>query len=241
MEPIQFPLKWKQPDGTFLVVNIARTEELEEYENFRQEHFRSKIPARKLMTTPDGVLRKPPNMKQWALEVLSQSLSLTVREESTGRLVALWMNKMEDPPKPSEEKNDDDPLDRPIAVIMRQFHSGIPDFFAMFQTERIFHIVIITVIEQYGRQGLATKMNKLSLQLALQNGAGAAKVETISAYAARSFLKLGFEVFKTIDYATLEVLGTTPLAGDEMLADHPEANLMARRLSPEDNFVFNFD
>lgn len=72
---------------------------------------------------------------------------------------------------------------------------------------------------------------ELSVQLAIQNGAGAIQVEAVSEYTARAASKLGFETLKSIDYATFEYDGIHPLAGKEkMLSEHPAARFMARPL-----------
>lgn len=230
MEP-KFPTEWKQDDGRVLVVDLLRREELEEVAHFMDEYFLRTSPNSYLVPEYDDKGNRIRWEPQWTESFLNDSLSLTVREDSsTGRLVAARLNEI-------KKRTDPPPEDFSgiIGVIFKELKRDVPNLFDLYQTDNILHFAAIAVHEDYSSRGLATRLNKLSLQMAIQQGAGAAKVEAVNEYAVRSLRKLGFEVLKSIDYATLELDGSTPLACEkELLAQHPAARLMVRRLSPED-------
>lgn len=233
---IGFPLKWELADGTVLIVDIGRMEEAEEVGEFFKVHFMQKTPNAQLCGYPKK--EETEEDKQTRLErrrkFLAQSLTLVVREgSSTGKIVAVWFNEIEEP----KEAKEDEPPDRLIMAVLKEVVRGTPDLFALYETDKIFHLIALSVHKDYCMRGLATRLNKLSLQLAVRSGAGAAKAEAVSEYAFRSFTKLGFEVIKSVDYATFEFQGTTPLAGEhEMLSQHTAARLVARRLLPDEDF-----
>lgn len=232
-----FPLRWELPDGVVLIVTIGRPEEAEEVGEFIRVHFWGKPPNLQLTGRPDK--KESEDMKQLWLhrrqDLLKQSVSLIVRENSpSGGIVAVWMNEMEEPPNENVEEM---LPDRPIDAVLNELYIDVPNLFSYYETNRVFHIISVTVREDFCSRGIATQLNKLSLQLAVQNGAGAAKAEVVNEYAFHSFAKLGFEVLKSVDYATFEFKGTTPFACEQdMLAEHPAARLMARRLSASDQF-----
>ena len=89
----------------------------------------------------------------------------------------------------------------------------------------------MSVDQNYGQLGLATTLTSLSLDLAKANNAGAVKCSAVSQHAAKVAARNGLETIRAIDYATYEFCGDKPLANlTNLLAEHPVARFMARRL-----------
>ena len=103
------------------------------------------------------------------------------------------------------------------------------DLFKMYKTDRVRHLFAVGVLAQYGRQGLASRLYQLSIELAISAGVGAMAVDAFSEYAYRATSKLGFTVLRVINFATYEYKGGKPLAdcGD---LDHFATRYMARSL-----------
>lgn len=105
------------------------------------------------------------------------------------------------------------------------------DIFTKYQTDRIVRLLILSVHPQYGRQGIATKLIRLSQDLAQSHGAGALEIEALNKFAARAASACGLETISTVDYASLEMDGKKPLASyPALLAEHPDGQLMACRI-----------
>lgn len=93
MDAINFPIQFEKADGP-LIIDIARAEEAEEIMAFVEENFLTKQPLISIIeydATPKsyGVVVMG-NVRQ----CLEHPLSLTVREQRTGRLVAVRLNKL---------------------------------------------------------------------------------------------------------------------------------------------------
>ncbi len=145
-----------------------------------------------------------------------------------GPLVAVQINKVEG--KTSHALQEEEAHPRLIRALFEELNREV-DLFARYETDRIFHLCMVAVSDQYGRRGLATKLNELAVKLAVQCGAGAIKAEAVSEYPARSAIKQGFDLIKSIDYATFVYDGLRPLASvQELVQQHPTVRLMARRL-----------
>ena len=105
------------------------------------------------------------------------------------------------------------------------------NLYEMYETDKVLHLFAVAVHPSQARRGLASRLYRLSIELALTAGAGAIAVEAFSQYAIRATTKLGFEVHKVMSFDSFEYHGKRPLAEcTELLAEHPEARFMARRL-----------
>lgn len=229
-----------------LIIDIAKWDEFEEILQFLMKHFLETSPNTHLLSwdlplTEDTVLDPTQdeghkivvdevrNVLECCLE--SGPYTITIRDQSEGnRLVAVRLNELE---KYSTERSGGNggggPPDWLLFSILKEMWQV--NLFPLYQTDYVFHMCIVAVSEQYARRGLATKLNEVSVQLAIQSGAGVMKAEAISEYAIRGLAKFGFAPIKTIDYATYQYKGVKPLAGNqELLAEHPVARLMVRRL-----------
>lgn len=147
-----------------------------------------------------------------------------------GLLAAVLLNVIEQRPEvvAAEQQEEDFGL---LTVYLKELNKGV-NFFDIFETDRIMHNIIVAVSSKYTRLGLASKMYELSLDIAAAMGVKAVKTEAGSTYTARVASKLGYTTFKVLDLASLEYLGTKPLANCAELAScNPVARLMARRVS----------
>jgi len=239
-----FPIALDWSDvGKKLVINVAQMEEAEEIRDFLYAHLLHTSPTIYLLNwSPlDSVEENALDWKQICLSYVIGSLStgpytLTVRDETEGgKLVAVRLNKIED--KPSQSNSDESNnqsinkfTDSLLFTVLIAMNQDV-DLWKLYETERIFHFCAVTVHENYGRRGLAMKLNELGVQLAVQSGAGAIASEAVNCNAARVLAKLGFSTVKTLDYANFEFRGVKPLAdNEELLSQHPIASLMVRKL-----------
>ena len=227
-----------------LIVDTAKWDEFEEILQFLVTHFLETSPNTHLLSwdipvsedtvldpTQDEGHKMVVDVVRNVLECCLESgpYTLTIRDQSDGnRLAAVRLNELE---KYSTERNggSQDPPDWLLFAILKEMMQV--SLFSLYQTDFVFHMCIVAVSEEYARRGLATKLNEVSVHLAIQSGAGVMKAEAISEYAIRGLAKFGFAPIKTIDYATYQYKGVKPLAGNqELLAEHPVARLMVRRL-----------
>lgn len=226
-------LEWSK--GRTLLVDLARPEEAEEILDFLNVHFLPVSPNNHLISYDQPETQSTEDQEggtTFFLQVIQECLrtphSLVVRDQSTDQLVAVRINKIEDSSAHSG-RNHKQP-ERLLFALLDALKKNA-DLHEKYETNRILHLCMIAVSEQHCGEGLATKLNELSMDLAIQGGAGAIKTEAVSEYAAKSVAKLGFTVISSIDYATFEFNGTKPFADNaDLLAEHPTARLMARRL-----------
>lgn len=227
---MNFPMILQLPDCKPVIIDIAKPEMAEELVAFFKLNFCS--------VSPNSDIREydapPPEEEKiqhqfWIdlmHETLSSSHSLTAREETSGRLVAVIDNKMETPTTKHPE------YPKRLLTAFLQDLTKDHDLFTIYRTEKVLAIDIVAVSSDFCKKRLATKLMELSIQLAIQSGAGAAQMEAVSEYTARSATKLGFTTLKAIDFAKFEYNGLKPFAGNEkMLSEHPTARFMARRLN----------
>jgi len=227
---LNFPITVRLSNGDSpVIIDIAKPDVAEEIGEFFMLNFTPVSPNSELQeydaSPPEIDVQKQQFWLNLRRETLSQLHSMTVREQSTGRLVAVIYNRMETPTTEHPE------FPKRLVTAILQTLTKDHNLFTLYETDKVLDIIIVTVSSDFGRKGLATKLMELSIQLAIQSGAGAIQVEAVSEYTARAASKLGFEILKSIDYATFEYDGIKPLAGKEkMLSEHPAARLMARRL-----------
>lgn len=230
---LRFPIQLNQSDGKVLVIDLARLDEAVEVNAFLDKHFVSTTPIRQLSSfgREQDEIKKAQLELDWIIECLSHSNSLVIRDLTQGEdgpLVAVQINKIEG--KTSQALQEEEAHPRLIRALFEELNREV-DLFSRYETDRIFHLCMVAVSDQYGRRGLATKLNELAVRLAVQCGAGAIKAEAVSEYPARSAIKQGFDLIKSIDYATFVYDGLTPLASvQELVQQHPTVRLMARRL-----------
>lgn len=234
---LEFPKTLNWPDGTALVINIARPEECDEIMSFLDQNLFSKSPEVYLI----GNDKPEPGSEEEKKEVdfyhnlvleecLNPSYSLTVRNPNkNGEMVAVFLNRLH---QEGVERRDFPPEETSIFKDMWNVLNQPADgLFSLFGTTKVFHWYMMAVSPPYQRRGIATQLAQLCVQLGVEAGAGAIKVEAASEYTSRLAAKLGFSIFQSIDYATFEYKGTTPLAGNrDLLSEHSTARFMGRSL-----------
>lgn len=235
---MNFPITLEFPDGhSTVVIDIAQPDMADEITDFFEVNLAAVSPNDHILNydaPPLGSEEEKQNRQarlQVIRSVLGSPYSLTAREQTTGRLVALIWNKMI---TPSMEQPGGTPT-RLLYAIMQALTED-HDLFSLYKTDKVFEIRIVAVSSDFGRKGLATKLMELSIQIAIQNGAGVVETEAVSEYTSRAATKLGFITLKSIDYATYEYDGIKPFAGNEdMLKEHPTARFMVLPLPSTEN------
>ncbi len=213
-----FPIALDWEDfGKKLIIDVAKLEEAEEITHFFNVHLYQTSPTIHLLNW-NGLNSIHQDTKQRCLSFVMSTLnsgpySLTVRDETEGgQLVAVIINKIEDKPLQlnADQFNEQIP-DRLLSAVLQSLNKDV-DLWKLCETDRIFHFCVAAVNEKYGRRGLAMKLRELSIELAVQSGAGAIATEPINCNSVRGLTKLGFNTVKTLDYATFEFRGVRPLA-----------------------------
>lgn len=226
-----FLYKFDPGNGEVFTFQIAKLEETDEISDFMFQNFFLTSPNRQLCRCDDpaAAAQIKPFVSEYLRECIVQNISLTVRD-SLGHLAGVRINKLENKGDYDDKKDNPEFNETLIRAILFSLNEGV-DIYSKYSTERVIIFVMMSVGSKYGRLGLAKKMVEISLEFGKTAGAGAAKAEAVSTYAAKALAKAGFETLKTIDYATFEFKDDTPLARETaMLDEHSKGLLMARSL-----------
>lgn len=227
---MNFPMTLQLSDCISVIIDIAKPEMAEELVAFFKLHFSSISPNSDIREYDAPPPEEETLQHQFWIDLMHETLrsshSLTAREETSGRLVAVIDNKMETP----TTKHPEYPK-RLLTAILQELTKD-HDLFTIYRTKKVLEINIVAVSSDFCKKGLATKLMELSIQLAIERGAGAVQIEAVSEYTARLATKLGFTTLKATDFAKFEYNGLKPFAGNrKMLSEHPTARFMARRLN----------
>jgi len=237
--PVQFHTK-NAGSGEIktLVADIGRPHEVQEVFDFLQRYFLPSTPIRQVTPCSDDAEDEHAPAKQlWILELVKESLSMPftimVRDPAAeNRLAAVLINTMQER---SQSQSADEPVDsdRSPGWLARSFLSSLSqgiDIFSLYNTDRVLGIFIVSVGNEYGRLGLATKMFQLSIEMAEAAGAGALESGAVSEFAAKALAKCGFKTIKTVSYESFEMKdGVRPMASMlEELGEHQVGRLMVR-------------
>lgn len=227
MKKIGLPQSFESVDGRRLIIDRARQEEAQEIEDFLMAHFVPVPPIKQLCTLEDGRVAKPAWLRHCVDECLERPYSLVIRDKN-GMIVAALLTVL--------EKKSLEPINYPsewklLVPYLTELNRDV-DLFSIFGTDQIFHLELVAVSSEYARQGLAKFLYKLTLDLLAETGETVVvKTEAASSYIARLAAQLGFSVYNTISYASIEYNGSYPMAKDSAgLGDHQTCKLMARRL-----------
>ena len=223
------PHSFETNDGRLLTIDFGRLEELEEVYDFSVLYFVSEPPIRQLSQCDDDPKGyKPPDfLKDYVRKCLSEPRSLLARD-SNGKLAAVMLNVVEERLDGGEGVHEFSEQNLTTAYL-EELYRGV-DLFEILDVDKIFHLAIVAVSSDYARQGLASKLFKMSLNVAAELGIGAAKTEAGSAYVAKVATKYGFVSYKNLDFASIEYNGDKPLADAKGMGEHATAHLMARHL-----------
>jgi len=229
-----------------LIYSIAKQEEEEEVADLAHEHFYSSSPMREIFlfdyVTKDEFFACTRARLQKCFQHPRSKL-ITVREKSTGRLVAFQAITI-------REKNDGsevsvDPEDRSTGWLLRaiiaKLDEGV-DLYALYQTDRILHIWFTVVSGDYRGQRLVGVRNAticaLFAKIAHDNKIGAMRAEPSSQYSSpeecwKIIQKIHFETFQLPD-------GTRPFDGIDF-GVHRGTRLVACRPPPLIHFLQHSD
>ena len=235
-----FPREFKTPNGLVLVIDRARSDEIDEVSDFMHKHFSNTVPNRYIIPydEPKSIQIFRDFLPIYLKYLFKQSVSFTVRDpEEGGRLVAVRINELEK--RHSSVDGDDEadqvtiPKELIIFSILGSLNRNI-NLFDLYETDKILHLAMVAVSSDYGRLGLATELYKLTLDIARMSGAGAIVAEAVSAFAAKAAASFGLQPLKTIVYEEFELDdGSRPLASlVQEMGEHRTAKLMACRLLP---------
>ena len=236
-----YPREFKTCDGRVLVIDCARPDDSEEITDFIQQHFIAKNPNLYLIPyIEDEAESFRPFLTGYMNLMISQSVSLTVRDPSAGgKLAAVRMNKIENRNDPKEEEESPEEGKPPkevllIFALLGALNEGI-NLFDQYKTDKILHLAMVAVSSDYGRLGLASELYKLSIEIGQNIGAGAIVTEAVSVYAAKAAASFGLQTLREVVYEEFQLEdGSKPYAPViKELGDHRTGKLMARSLKME--------
>jgi len=237
---MKFPKTLKLSDGTALVIDIARTEACDEIMSFIDQNLFSKSPEVHLTgdDKPEPGSEKEKKEVDFLLfyynvvleECLSASYKLTVRNlDKNGEIVAVSLNRVH---QEGVKRRDFPPEGVPLVQeLWSVINQPADSLFSLYKITKVFPWYMMAVSPSYQHRGIATQLAQLCIELGIEPGAGAIKVEAVSECTARMARKLGFSILQSVDYATFEYKGVTPYANNQkLLSEHSCARLMARSL-----------
>ena len=239
--PLQFHTKSSESgEMKTLVADIGHPHEVQEVFDFLKRYFLTSTPIRQVTPCSDDAGEHAPSKQLWLLELVKESLSLPytilIRDPAFGhRLAAVLINTMQERNQSHNSDDESTDSDRTPGWLARSFLSSLSqgiDLFSLYNTDRVLGLFIVSVGDQYGRLGLATKMFEWSIEMAEAAGAGALESGAVSEFAAKALAKCGFKTIKTVPYESFEMKdGVRPMASMlEELGEHQVGRLMARRV-----------
>ncbi|CAF0975000.1 unnamed protein product [Rotaria sp. Silwood1] len=89
---------------------------------------------------------------------------------------------------------------RYVFKLLGDVHGQI-DLFKIFNTDRLLHLLMVSVDEKYRGLNLTRQMMNLSIEQAKTYGIKGAFAETTGLYSSKAMLKMGFKVYNEIIYA----------------------------------------
>ena len=225
-----------------LAVHIARPDEAQEVYEFLLHHFFPQAPIRQLgLYDESEEAKRPAWIEELVRDCLRTPHSLLVRDSRLhNQIVAVAVNEMKSCSIAEKRPTDDepnrnsrsssDPAQIPVGrlhkAVLKEIHQHV-DMFNIYETDKKMEFSIAAVDERYSRQGLASKLMELALEIAKEAGAGVIWTEALSAYTAKVANKFGFDTLKSIDYSEFRFEGYTPLAN---IPGHRTGHLMARKI-----------
>lgn len=218
--------------GETLVYSLARPDEVDEVFELALQHFFAAQPLRQIHFFDEKDETKRPI---WRLETLRRcfappTLSIVVREKTTGDLVAFMVNEVEERSATSNIVIPNNHDDRSTGWLARalgaELNRGV-DLFDRYGTDKIVHNQFSAVRPDYANRKVFIKMSSLTRWLGFKKGAGAIKGEVFTNYIPKD---TPYEVIKSVDFSSFQLPnGVRPLA-DADLGVHRTARLLAHRL-----------
>lgn len=218
----ELPIKFASSNGEILTIDLASFDDLEDSCEFSRDYF---FRARPLsLVLKKEVLETLDFVEPWITGCIKSNVSLVVRNEA-GQVVAVRMSEMSTREKPAQVPQS---AMQHFDFILETLSKDL-DLFGRYNTEKLFHFVLMAVDPRYGNQGLAKKLLQISVDVARKNGAGLVTMEAVNKYALKAGVKNGFEVINSIEFAAFKERipsGTF----QELINENPKAYILVKPL-----------
>ena len=218
-----------------LKANLMGIEDVADVTEFLLDHFFSEEPLGKAIGV-DVEVEVRPWLAKVVMHQVQENISIVIRNfASNGQLVAVCLNDV--------ERDIDDTDDVTIGTsVEEQLHPAMwkithllmdlvqdIDLFGRFHTNAYVLLQILCVHPQYAGRGLAGKMVDMTERLARGAGHSLIISEATSEYSASAFIKAGYTVENSIEYADYSLDGVErPFARNTGV--HTSARLMIKQL-----------
>lgn len=213
---------WDKPNlHEELELTTVRQEEKVEVAEFLLAHFFPEVPIGKVVDMDVDLEVRPWVFDFIHLVLAAPSTSIQLRHRTSGRIVAVAINAIgnddgqEHPPSP--DLADFVHPDRHPKMYMNlkflEELSAVPDDWK-FANNKMFNIFMLAVDPHYGQRGLASKLVRLSIQLAASLGIKTVVSQAVNYYAIKTLKKCGFRSLKQLPYGRFVYHGDTPLANN---------------------------
>jgi len=203
------------PSMAGLVFQLAGDDDLVDIEEFLLIHFFPVEPLGSLVKV-DVQIEVRPWLARFVANVVSERRSIIVRDVSTSpnQLVAVRLNSLEI----KGESHDGLPvnaIEHPRMVIVADILHRLCenfDLYELYGVDRVFHLVMVAVSEQYGRRGIAGRLLDLSVRVARRDGVRVVIMKAASVFAAKLAARASFQMLHEILYNEFDYNATKPFA-----------------------------
>lgn len=217
----------RQQGPVSFTINTVQPEEVDEITQFFLTHFCGKSPILELCQYDRFSTES--ERAVWMRNVvggcISKPYSLAARDASSGQLAAVLVNTVIERPSAAQPAPKRENL---MHATIEQLNVDI-DLFSLLEADKIFYIILAAASIDYARLGLAKKLCELSMDLATSEGVKAIRIETAGNFTYKIASQLGFTLFNSFNFASLELNGEKFLTDVDM-GVHDTARLFARRL-----------
>jgi len=186
---------------------LMSIEDVTDVTEFLLDHFFTEEPLGKSINLDVGAEVRP-----WLAAVVAhqvhENISIVIRNCDSGQLVGVCLNDVEHAVDDAQDhvsifSSVDEQLHPAmwkITQLLRDLVKDV-DLFARFRVDTYVLLQILCVHPHYAGRGLARKMIDATLTLARDAGHALVVSEATSRYSAAAFIKAGFSVENTIEYA----------------------------------------
>ncbi|CAL4123165.1 unnamed protein product [Meganyctiphanes norvegica] len=161
-----------------------------------------------LHATPDEVMTYFMDITEECIKNNGQ-IHVGARDPNSGKLVGCCVNniltkeRMHSPWTYAKVTNDKERTFREIFIEVESHD----DVMTRDNVDRLFEYALLTVDPNFGGKGIAKKLVKMSEEVAIKEGVKVGLTVTTNIISQNIFTKLGYKVYHTMDYATLEIGG----------------------------------
>ena len=196
---------------------IVRQEEKVKITEFLLAYFFPEVPIGKVVDMDVDSEVRPWIFDFIHLILTNLSTSIQFRQRSTGRILAVAINVIENDAITASPDLADfvHPHRHPKMYMnltfLEELSAVLPPSPA---SEKLLNIFMVAVDPNYGRRGLGSNLIRLSVQLAAQLGIKTVVRQAVNHYAIKSLEKCGFRSVKQLLYSQFVYHGDTPLVND---------------------------